>query len=460
MARSHLLRTVGLIGAVGISIAGMSPTLAMNLNPQQLASHVGTAVPLVFALATAAVVLTAWCFARLSSRHPHAGSVYHSAGATLGPRTGLFAGWSLFGAYLSFGGVFIAGIAIFLSSLVPALPQDAVAVVAAVVIVILSIAPVRTVTVALLVVEAVSLVSMTILAIVVFSRADFQHAGVGGIDLFIPASGIGFTPVALALAFGLLSFAGFEQVATLGEDTMDPRRQIPIALIGTAAVGGAIYTLVAAAEVLGVYDKRGGMDAFLASDGLLQTLGTDYVSPTVGDAFELFAVASALAGALAVVVATTRMLFAFARDLAPASQLARVSDEGGAPRRAIVLVSTLGLAEYGLCRVAFGATPQDVFFWFGTLGAIMILVPYLLVAVGAGRSFAGNAGLGKVEVLVPLAAGAVILYTLKASIYPLGEGAYAVIPFVALGWLALGVLAPIVRPGLLERVRTGLLAAD
>ena len=114
--RRHLIRSVGLVGAIGVAVAGMAPTMAMNLNPQQLAQHVGPAVPLVFVLATVGVTLIAWCFARLSSLYPNAGAAYRFAGETIGARTGFVAGWSLAGAYLAFGGVFIGAVSIFSTS--------------------------------------------------------------------------------------------------------------------------------------------------------------------------------------------------------------------------------------------------------------------------------------------------------------------------------------------------------
>ena len=40
------------------------------------------------------------------------------------------------------------------------------------------------------------------------------------------------------MVFSILSFAGFEGAATLGEETINPRRNIPIALLGTVLVHG------------------------------------------------------------------------------------------------------------------------------------------------------------------------------------------------------------------------------
>jgi len=92
-----LFKGVGTWGAIAVAVAGMAPTMAMNLNPQEPAEHVGRVVPLVFLLSTLVVLLVAWCFARLCHEHPNAGSAYGFVAAILGPRAGLVAGWTLLG---------------------------------------------------------------------------------------------------------------------------------------------------------------------------------------------------------------------------------------------------------------------------------------------------------------------------------------------------------------------------
>ena len=456
--RTSFLRSVGVVGAIGVAVAGMAPTLALNLNPQNLAEHVGAAVPLVFALATVAITLVAWCFARLSRIDPSSGSAYTQVTASLGPRAGIVAGWALLGAYACFGAVNVSGMAIFASSVLDSFGiwadpnPDVIAVAATAIVIVLSLAPVHRVTMALLVVELTSVACMLALSVFVLSRVDFSAIDIGTGDLFWPAGGVAPSAIALALAFAVLSFAGFEEAATLGEEATHPERQIPIALIVTAIGGGLLFVVVTAAEVYGIYDRVDGMQAFEASPGLIQTLGDRYIGAGAGDAMELFAVASALAAGLSVVVATTRMLLALTRDLAPELPFARVSDDGGAPRVGIVAIAGASLAAYLALRVFAGASAQDVFFWSGSTSALLIVVAYLLVAVGAGRVMLANRGLGLLELAIPVIAVAILVYTLGASVYPQGEGAYAVIPYVVLGWLALAVVAPLLRPGMLARV--------
>src|SRR5215208_6990850 len=68
---------------------------------------------------------------------------------------------------------------------------------------------------------------------------------------FTPPSGVGLGTVALAAVFGLLSFGGFEGAASLGEETDNPRRNIPRAIATAVITMGVFYTIVMLAQTLG-----------------------------------------------------------------------------------------------------------------------------------------------------------------------------------------------------------------
>src|SRR4030088_3642270 len=162
-----LFKGVGTWGAIAVAVAGMAPTMAMNLNPQEPPEHVGRLVPLVFALSTVVVLLVAWCFARLAHEHPNAGSAYGFVAAILGPRAGLVAGWTLFGTYLCFAVVGLSAFGLFGANLLQRLDlwHDSfiLAVVAAVVVGPLSIIPARRAGLVLIVLEGVAVAAMLLL---------------------------------------------------------------------------------------------------------------------------------------------------------------------------------------------------------------------------------------------------------------------------------------------------------
>src|SRR5262245_9041581 len=144
-----LFKGVGTWDAIAVAVAGMAPTLAMNLNPQEPAEHVGRVIPRVFALSTVVVLRVAWCFARLARAHPNACSAYACVGAILRPRAGLVAGWALFGTYLAFVMVGLGAFGLFGADLLqrmklwPDASSFVLTIVAAVVVAPLSIIPAR-----------------------------------------------------------------------------------------------------------------------------------------------------------------------------------------------------------------------------------------------------------------------------------------------------------------------------
>ena len=99
----RMRRDLNVYEAIGISVALMAPSFALNANPQGMVGAVGRSIPLAFLLATVGVLLIAYSFVRLCRHFNHAGSVYGLIGATLGPRAGAVAAWGLLFTYITYG---------------------------------------------------------------------------------------------------------------------------------------------------------------------------------------------------------------------------------------------------------------------------------------------------------------------------------------------------------------------
>ena len=61
----------------------------------------------------------------------------------------------------------------------------------------------------------------------------------------------------------------------------------------------------------------------------------------------------------------------------------------------------------------------------------------------------------RLAVLIPTVAVIAIVYTLWVNVFPVQPGAYAVLPWVVLGWIAIPVIATIARPGMVRDVDEG-----
>jgi amino acid transporter len=248
-----LKRSLSVWAAVGLSVALMAPSMAANINPQASATTAGRAVPLTFLIAAVGVLLVAYSFVRLCQYFHHSGSVYAFVGATLGPRTGVVAGWGLLGTYTFYAVVTSSAAGIFGTAFLQAVgawphpPSWAPFVLLAVALalaLLLAILPAKRGTHVLLSVEGTTVALILIVTAVVLVRLLAGNAP--GHEhftwsVFRVTPGTSFSGLFLGVVFGFLSFAGFEAASTLGEEANRPTRDIPRAILGTAIFGGVYF---------------------------------------------------------------------------------------------------------------------------------------------------------------------------------------------------------------------------
>jgi amino acid transporter len=485
-SKGGLRRSLSVWQAIGLSVALMAPSMAANINPQGTAGTVGRAVPLAFLLAAVGVLLVAYGFVRLCQHFQHAGSVYAFVGATLGPRAGLFSGFGLLGTYCFYGVVTSSATGIFGTAFLqqvgiwpspPAWGPFVLVAVALVAAYLLTVVPAKRGTSVLLTVEGVTVALILVIVAVVLVRLLGGSTPSDGtfadrsftLDVFTVAPGTDLSAVFLGVVFGFLSFAGFEAAATLGEEARNPRRDIPRAILGTAVFGGVYFVVVTAVEMMAFGTDDAGVAAFTSSSSLLGDIGTAYIGSWIGEAITLGAAISAFGCCLACVVGASRLVFAFARDTAPAersaSGLAAVNREG-VPARA-ALASTVVMAAIVLvCALFFGAQAEDTFLWSGTIGTLILLVAYVLTTIGAIRLVFLQKKLPGVpmwQVVIPIAALVVLGYTIIRNVFPYpayADGAPFWFPVVAGVWLLAGLAAVLAAPALARRAGQALMAAE
>jgi len=472
--RPGLRRTLSVWQAVGLSVALMAPSMAANINPQQSATTAGRAVPLTFLLAAIGVLLVAYGFVRLCQYFDHAGSVYAFVGATLGPRTGVVAGLGLLGTYTFYSVVTSSAAGIFGTAFLqavhvwphpPAWAPFVLAGVTLVLVLLLTIAPVRRGTNVLLTVEGATVALILLIAAIALVRLVAGSAPGGHpftLSVFTPQPGTAPSAVFLGVVFGFLSFAGFEAAATLGEEAAHPRRDIPRAILGTAIFGGVYFVVVTAVEMMAFGADPAGVGRFTKSPSLMGDIGTSYVGAWVGDVITLGAAVSAFGCCLACVVGGSRLLYALARDATGRRGPGRVS-RAGTPATAAGLVAGAAALIIVVCVTAFGAAPTDTFAWSGTIGTLILLVAYVLTTIGAIRLVfvQRRMAVPRWQVVVPLAALVLLGYTLYRNVIPYPpSGPARWFPVVAGGWLAVALVLVLAAPRTARRLGTALSEAE
>jgi amino acid transporter len=458
----QLRRELKLFDAAALSVGIIGPVGAMALLGVGTAAALGRAAPLAFIFAIFGVALVAYGFIRLSRHIVHAGSVYALAGVTLGPRAGLVAGWALAGAYMSigagsaievglFGGEFLRGIGIMSSH-----EWIAIALVGVAVIGFLSFNEVKLVTRTLLTAEVLAVLLVVGLSLFILLRllvGDPPGDQTLSFDFLSLPEGSTLDTVATASVFGFLAFAGFEGAAALGEETSQPKREIPRAIKIAVIVAASFYLLTIIGQTLGYGTDAAGVEAFAGAASPYGDLGAAYVGSGLADLLNLVATVSLLGIALACLTAGSRVLYALARDaFGPHSLLARTSSRTGAP------IFTLGVCLLVYLGVLIGQRLNgtdvlDATFYALTVGTLPLLVAYLLATVGAIRFlfFTSSRKPPAWELVVPLGGVAVLGYTLYKNTFGL-EFPYDRFPIVVLIWLLIAVAVSVLSPSIAARV--------
>jgi amino acid transporter len=261
------------------------------------------------------------------------------------------------------------------------------------------------------------------------------------LPVFSPASSPHgqLTDITNAMIYGITAFAGFEAAAALGEEARNTRRSVPASIIGIVIVTGIFYLLVILAETFGV--GRRGVAGFIAQPSPLGYLTSRYWSPSALWVIDLVVVLTGLGFVIAASNAAIRILFAMAREQALPAPLTRLSRRH-TPAVAIGCLAVLTLLLGLPLTYAYGG-PRAFGYLAGAAGLAVVLV-YLAGNIAVIRAF-------RTEfrdefnfwrhLLIPATAAVIFLFPLWGILRPPAYTLMNLLPFAALGWLGLGVIA-------------------
>jgi amino acid transporter len=244
---------------------------------------------------------------------------------------------------------------------------------------------------------------MLILGLVILGKG-----GSGGVTLSMLNPGetslLGITGggVLGGVLIGILLFVGFEAAASIGEESRDPHRSIPRAVLWTIGVAAAFYVFMAFAFSIGYGKGAVSQGAWAFSTGPVDELATKYVGSWYATILDLVVILDATALALAICVTIGRGFFALGRDGLLPGVFAKVSRHE-TPWVGNLMVAVGGVAMMLLVPIGgYGATftvpdpagklvplfPNDQFATFvltATIGSFAIELVYLALAVAAFR---------------------------------------------------------------------------
>ncbi|MFE0336430.1 APC family permease, partial [Streptomyces sp. NPDC058955] len=407
---TRLRRELGLRDALAIGIGGTVGGGIFTL-VKVAADTAGPAALLAFVLASAVSVLIALPYAELACRLPVAGGGYAFAREVLGERWGFAMGWIYWGGYLLASGYITIGFGEYLQAAGgPPAPVGAVGLVA------------LCTGVNLLGARLAGWAQTGVLLVAVTGFVAFAVWGAGevGTATLTPFAPHGVSGVLLATPVVFLAFGGFDMVAAAGEEIRRPERNLPLAILLTLAVVLALYLLVALVAFGTTPTRVLGSSASPLADVARGFGGEPARWLMLGCALLTLAAAGN-----ALLMVTSRALFAMARDGLLPRGLAAVRPGSGTPRTAVAVDGALLAAVALTGSVSLAATAGGFLYVLHFLPPLLALVRLRRDPTAPAPAFRTPAP----RLLLPLAFLAVVGMLVATG--PRGAA-------TGLAWLALG----------------------
>jgi amino acid transporter len=432
--------SIGLGRVIGFTAGFIGPAASIVLGLVVTFSITGFATPFVVLVALIGALLTGASISEFARRTPSAGGLYTYNVRGLGHPGGFITGWLLFFAYMVYVPGGVGASASFFSSFF----HDAFSVnVSENVFFFVVLAVVAGL--AYRGISASSEVDLTLLAIevLVILALAITILGNSGHHLtfssFDPAKSLHgrFSDLTLGMVFTAVIFGGFEAAAVLGEESRDARRIIPRGIFGSLILVGAFYLIVSFAETQGV--GFAGMPKFAASTTQLQDLTSRFWSSGVLWIIDLVVALSTLGFTIAVFNSCVRYLFAMGRE----SMLPPVFARTGRYRTPDVAIGTVTVFTLAVgVPMLLTVGGFNIFAYLGTIAGLCVIIAYMLVNLALIIAFRtkDRAEFKPVRhLLVPLGGMAIFAFPLVGTFYPKPAYPFDILPYIALGWLVLGI---------------------
>ena len=286
--------------------------------------------------------------------------------------------------------------------------------------------------------EVIGIVGLTVLLIIVAAvRGQGHWSNLGSTGIVPHAGYYGWLgPFMLATLLGAYTIVGFEASSNLAEETQQPHRTIPRAMIRAVLLSGAVGMVF----LIALSYATSSVKAASASSAPVAFIVNDVLGGVVQKLFLIFVCVSIFACGMVIMVTNSRMIWSMARDRRlPGHQLwSKVPRATGGPTWATALAAVLGALITLVLRTHTSALVT--LFTASTIMPALLYASTVLLYLFVGRRRRGAEGhfsLGRWE--IPVIAGALIWLAYELIIL-IGPAEFRDAQYYVLGALGLGLL--------------------
>ncbi|MDT8915713.1 APC family permease [Amycolatopsis sp. PS_44_ISF1] len=356
-----LERRLGLPGVVLFGLAYMAPLIVLGTFGV-VATTTGGSVPSAYVLALVAMLFTAASYGKMAATHPVAGSAYTYVRKAIDSRIGFLVGWAVLLDYFFLPMVIWLIGGAYLSAQFPSVPGWLWLISFIVLTTGLNVLGIKIAEKANFVLMAFQILVIAFFVVLSISQVVSDgHSLASGDPFFHPGST--FATISGGAALATYSFLGFDAVTTLTEETVEPRRTIPRAILLTALIGGGIFIVLAYFTQL-VHPGSVFTDESSAAFEIATHIG--------GNLFASFFLAGLVvaqfASGIAAQASASRLMYAMGRDGVLPRVFGRLQPKLHTPAFAIGLTGLVGLIA-----LALDVTTSTSFINFGAFTAFTMV---------------------------------------------------------------------------------------
>ncbi len=429
--------SLNIFETLALSVAIMGPSASISVSVILMAIYVGCSSPLIYFISMACVGLISVSIIVLNKYFPSSGSVYSFAEKTLGKRMGFLSGWLIAFTYLMLG---VSCVAIAASTLQNILESFGIKIHWGFIVALLAALVwylagrnAKLSTRILLVLEIVSMSIILVLSIVILVKT----ASTTGLTAtpFKPGNN-SLSSLASAVVFGFLAFSGFEGASSLGEESKNPKRMIPLAVAGSIIISGIFYIVVSYAQVLGFGPTTEGIQALTATDAPLSDLASKYLSDGISLVIMLCVSISFFATTLGCVSAGSRILYTMGRDGMLHKSLCKTHSKHNTPTAGINILVAVSVLVFAGCLTLEAI---NIGRYAATIGTLALLLTYLLANVCALVFFYKNKIWKGLKLALPVLSILILGFVFFLNVYPEPEFPLNLFPYAVLFWIVVGI---------------------
>jgi len=316
-----------------------------------------------------------------------------------------------------------------------------------VLLVALSIVRIKVTTRLQLLVGLVTVVVIVIVSLITIGKGG-AHGNTGAPFTFSHTVTGGFHGVFYGIILGVTSFIGFETAADFGEETANPRRAIPIAVLAAVIFAIIFYVWTTYATTVGYGVHALQKNPLPWVNNGFAGVATTFVDGTFGTLVQIGALLSAFIVCVACATASSRTLFAMGREGVLPRWFSHTNSRTHTPFNATATVAAIStvvavIVGFGFANdKAFGSRAFTVYATMATVGTLAIILVYIALCLGGVVFFKRTSGRFNpiLHGLVPIVGAVIFAAAWYGSVVPAPPHPVNATPYIAAIWFVIGLV--------------------